>query len=122
VDLPVPAALPDRPALTGANGIDAMSAHISPISSYVKIFAALMVLTVVTVAAAFYNMGALNNIVAMGIALLKAVLVILFFMHVKYSSKLIGLIVASSGLWLLIMFLITLSDYWTRGSFGILGK
>jgi cytochrome c oxidase subunit 4 len=99
-----------------------MSAHISPISSYVKIFAALMVLTVVTVAAAFVNMGALNNVVAMGIALLKAVLVILFFMHVKYSSKLIGLIVASSGLWLLIMFLITLTDYWTRGSFGILGR
>jgi cytochrome c oxidase subunit 4 len=99
-----------------------MSAHISSIGNYVKIFAALMVLTAITVAAAFVDMGALNNVVAMGIALLKAALVILFFMHVRYSSKLIGLIVVSSVLWLAIMFLLTLADYWTRGSFGILGR
>jgi cytochrome c oxidase subunit IV len=99
-----------------------MSTHISPVSTYLKIFAALMALTAVTVAAAFVDMGALNNVVAMGIALFKAALVVLFFMHVRYGSKLIGLIVVSSVLWLAIMFLITLSDYWTRGSFGILGR
>jgi cytochrome c oxidase subunit 4 len=99
-----------------------MSAHISPVANYVKIFGALMVLTAITVAAAFVDMGALNNVVAMGIALLKATLVVLFFMHVRYGSKLIGLIVLSSVLWLAIMFLLTLADYWTRGSFGILGK
>ena len=99
-----------------------MSAHISSIGNYVRIVAALMVLTAITVAAAFVDMGALNNVVAMGIALLKAALVILFFMHVRYSSQLLGLIVVSRVLCLAIMFLLTLADYWTRGSFGILGR
>ena len=99
-----------------------MSVHISSVASYVKIFLALMILTAVTVGAAFIDMGALNNIVAMGIALFKAGLVVLFFMHVRYGTKMIPLIVVSSVAWLAIMFLITMSDYWTRGSFGILGK
>ncbi len=65
-----------------------MSGHISPKSTYYAIFGALMVLTAVTVGVAFINLGALNFPVAIAIAITKATLVILFFMHVKYSSQL----------------------------------
>jgi len=99
-----------------------MSAHISPVSTYVKVFATLMVLTLVTVGAAYIDMAWANNAVAMAIALAKAILVILFFMHVKTSSRLIALVVAAAGLWLAFMFALTLQDYMTRGLFGIVGK
>jgi cytochrome c oxidase subunit IV len=99
-----------------------MSAHISPVSTYVKVFLALMVFTVVTVAAAYVDMAWANNAVAMAIALAKAILVILFFMHVRTSSRLIGLVVAGAGLWLVFLFALTFQDYMTRGVFGIVGK
>ena len=63
-----------------------MAGHISPKSTYYAIFGALMVLTAVTVAVAFVNLGSFNFPVAIGIAITKATLVILFFMHAKYSS------------------------------------
>ena len=63
------------------------SVHVSPLSTYLSIFAALMVLSAITVGAAFVNLGSLNPIVAMAIAVLKATLVILFFMHVKYEAN-----------------------------------
>jgi len=89
--------------------------HIVPRSLYYAVFAALMVLTAVTVGAAFVDLGVLNVGVALGIAVVKAALVVLFFMHVKYSSRLVQLVVLASIFWLLILFLITLSDYVTRG-------
>jgi len=89
--------------------------HIVPRSLYYAVFAALMVLTAVTVGAAFIDLGALNVGVALGIAVVKAALVVLFFMHVKYSSRLVQLVVLASIFWLLILFLVTLSDYVTRG-------
>jgi len=55
-----------------------------------------------------------NTFVALAIAFAKATCVVLYFMHVKYSSRLIGLFVVSSILWLIILFAFTLSDYWTR--------
>jgi caa(3)-type oxidase subunit IV len=70
-----------------------MSGHVSPKSVYYSIFGALMVLTVITVAAAFVNLGSLNFPVALAIAIIKATLVVLFFMHVKYSSRLTKLVV-----------------------------
>ena len=71
--------------------------------------------TGLTVVAAFYDFpGPLNAVVALTIAVIKATLVVLFFMHVRYSGKLIWLVIASALLWLAIMFAITLSDYWTR--------
>ena len=92
-----------------------MSGHISPKSTYYAIFGALMVLTVVTVAVAFVNLGAFNFPVALGIAITKATLVILFFMHVKYSSRLTKLFVGMSFFFLLILFALTLTDYLSRG-------
>ena len=92
-----------------------MSAHIVPKSTYYAIFAALMVGTALTVGAAFVDLGALNTLVALLIAFTKATLVVLFFMHVKYSPRLTWLVVISSVFWLGLLLFITLGDYVTRG-------
>jgi cytochrome c oxidase subunit IV len=88
------------------------TAHVVPVPVYLGVFAALMVLTLVTVWAAGQDFGPANTLVAMGIAVTKAVLVILFFMHVKYSSRLVWLVVAAAFVWLILMLGITLSDYY----------
>jgi cytochrome c oxidase subunit 4 len=95
-----------------------MSGHISPKSTYYTIFGALMVLTAVTIAVAFVHLGALNFPVALAIAITKATLVILFFMHVKYSSKLVKMICAMAFFFLMIMFGLTMTDYLSRGWFA----
>ena len=88
--------------------------HIVSWRVYVGIFAALMALTALTVWAAFQDFGTLNVTIALGIAIVKATLVILFFMHVSHSSRLTQLIVASGVFGLLILFTFTLADYLTR--------
>jgi cytochrome c oxidase subunit 4 len=85
------------------------------VRTYLVVFAALMVLLVVTVAVAFVHLGPLNLAAALAIAIVKATLVILFFMHVIYSSRLTKVFVAAGLFWLLILFGLTLSDYMTRG-------
>jgi cytochrome c oxidase subunit IV len=85
-----------------------------PMSTYLAIFIALMVLLVVTVVAAFIPLGEANMIVAMIIASLKAALVILYFMHVKFASRLTKVFVAASFVWLAIMFVMTFMDYISR--------
>ena len=94
-----------------------MSGHVSPKSTYYAIFGALMVLTAVTVAVAFINLGTFNFPVALGIAITKATLVILFFMHVKYSSRLTKLVCGGAFFFLLILFTLTMTDYLSRGWF-----
>jgi cytochrome c oxidase subunit 4 len=94
-----------------------MAGHISPKTTYYTIFGALMVLTAITVTVAFINLGNLNFPVALGIAILKATLVVLFFMHVKYSSRLTKLICGTAFFFLVILFGLTLSDYLSRGWF-----
>ena len=94
-----------------------MSGHISPKNTYYMIFGTLMVLTAVTVGAAFTNLGILNFPVALAIAIFKATLVILFFMHVKYSSRLTKLVCGGAFFFLLILFALTMSDYLSRGWF-----
>ena len=94
-----------------------MAGHISPKSTYFTIFGALMVCTILTVTAAFINLGDLNFPVALTIAIFKATLVVLFFMHVKYGSKLTKLVVATAFFFLGIMLTLTLSDYLSRGWF-----
>ena len=94
-----------------------MSGHISPKTTYYTIFGALMVLTAITVTVAFINLGPLNFPVALGIAILKATLVILFFMHVKYSSQMTKLICGAAFFFLCVLFALTLSDYLSRGWF-----
>jgi cytochrome c oxidase subunit IV len=87
--------------------------HIVPVSTYITVFLILMVMTFATVWAAGQDFGAFNTVVAMAIAIFKATLVILFFMHVKYSPRLTQLVVAGAFLWLGIMLAITLNDYYS---------
>ncbi len=93
-----------------------MSEHIVSRKVYFAIFGALMLGTAATVIVAFIDLGGqFNTVVALTIAVIKATLVVLYFMHVRYSSRLTWVIVGSGLFWLGIMFALTLSDYWTRG-------
>ena len=89
-------------------------AHIAPASMYYKVFAALIVGTILTVAAAKVDMGALNNVVMLVIACTKATLVILFFMHVRWGTRLTWVVAAAGFFWLLLLFSV-LADYASRG-------
>jgi cytochrome c oxidase subunit IV len=89
-------------------------AHIASVKSYVGIFATLMVFTVITVFVAYVNLGQMNKVVALGIATIKATLVILYFMHVKYSSRLTKLVVVSGFFFLIILLSLTMVDYGSR--------
>jgi len=89
--------------------------HVAPKSMYYMVFGALILGTILTVAAAKVDMGALNNIVMLAIACTKASLVILFFMHVRWSSRLTWVVAMAGFFWLLILFGIGMSDYMSRG-------
>ena len=95
-----------------------MSEHIVSRNVYYLIFGALLVGTALTVAAAWYDLdwifpGA-NTVVALTIAVVKATLVVLYFMHVRYSSRLIWVVVVAGFFWLGIMFALTMTDYLSR--------
>jgi cytochrome c oxidase subunit IV len=93
-----------------------MSEHIVSVRVYVTIFLVLLVGTALTVVAAFYDFPwRLNTIVALTIATIKATFVVLYFMHVRYSTRLVWVIVASALFWMGILFAFTFSDYMTRG-------
>jgi cytochrome c oxidase subunit 4 len=96
-----------------------MSEHIVSLKVYVLIFLALMVGTALTVWAGLQDFpGQLNVIIALTIAVTKATLVVLYFMHVRYSSRLVWIVFGSALFWLAILFALTLSDYWTRDWFN----
>lgn len=97
-----------------------MSQHIVPLRVYFAVFAALIVFTFVTVWVAFIDLGVMNNVIMLTIACTKALLVILYFMHVRYSPRLTWVFVAAGFFWLLILLVFTLSDYMTRG--GLTGE
>jgi cytochrome c oxidase subunit 4 len=88
--------------------------HIVTPVQYSMVFAALLIGTALTVVAAKIDLGALNPVIALGIACTKAVIVILFFMHVKYQSKLIKLTVSAGFFTFLVLITMTLSDYISR--------
>src|SRR5438093_6424795 len=90
-------------------------AHILPTRIYYAVFATLLVLTGVTVWVATHNWGNLNILVAITIAVTKALLVILYFMHVRYTARLTRLFVAAGFFWLVILLSLTMGDYLTRG-------
>jgi cytochrome c oxidase subunit 4 len=92
-----------------------MEEHIVPKRVYFTIFGALVVLTIATIIVANFDLGRLNAIVALTIAVLKATLVVLYFMHVRYGSKLTWVFVCAGLIWLIILVAFTLSDYMTRG-------
>jgi cytochrome c oxidase subunit IV len=96
--------------------------HVVSLKIYFAVFATLIVFTAVTVAVAFYDLGPWNTIVAMGIAVTKATLVILYFMHVRYSDRLTRIVVASGFFWLAIMVVLILSDYLSRNWLRVPGR
>ena len=92
------------------------SKHVVSIKLYAVVFGALIALTLTTTAAAFIDLsGSLNTVVALTIAVVKAILVILFFMHARYGSRLTWVFVGAGFFWLAIMMALTLSDFLTRG-------
>jgi cytochrome c oxidase subunit 4 len=96
-----------------------MSGHIVSKSLYYGIFAALMVLTGITVWVSGLDLGLLNTPVALLIAVTKATLVVLYFMHVRYSTRLTWVVVVSGIFWLAILFVLTMSDYLSRTWLGL---
>ena len=88
--------------------------HIVTPFQYMLVFATLLVGTGLTVLAAYFDMGPLNPILALGIATFKAVVVILFFMHVKFQSRLIKMTVGAGFFTFLVLITMTLSDYISR--------
>src|SRR5205085_2277541 len=93
---------------------DPHAEHHVPMSTYTVIITLLMIGLIVTVIAAFIPLGELNMIVAMTIATIKAALVVLYFMHAKFASRLTKVFVSASFLWLVILFALTWSDYISR--------
>ena len=88
--------------------------HIIPLADYFKVFGALIVLTVITVAASRVDFGAFNTLIAFGIATVKAVLVMAIFMHLKYDNMMNRVIIGSSFLFLLLMWFFCILDIVTR--------
>ena len=88
--------------------------HIVTPVTYMIVFGTLLLFTAITVGAAYVDLGVLNPVVALGIASFKAVVVILFFMHVKYQSRLVKLTVAAGFFTFLVLITMTLSDYISR--------
>ena len=96
--------------------------HIDSVGTYVKILLALLVATGVTTAVARVDLGGFSVVVALGIASVKMILVALFFMHIRHSTKLTRLVVLGGLLWLGILLLLTMTDFATRGILGVPGK
>ena len=88
--------------------------HITSLGVYIGIFAALMVGTIVTVAASRVDLGWMNTPIALAIAVIKTALVILFFMHAIHSTRLTWVVIISSFVWLGVLFVLTFADYLTR--------
>lgn len=88
---------------------------VTGVGVYLGVFAALMVLTVITVAAAWVDMGLLNTPVALAIAGTKATIVVLFFMEVRHAHPITKLVVVSGLLWMIILLVLTFNDYISRG-------
>ncbi len=91
-----------------------MNSHIVPRKIYVIIWAALLLLLLLTWGIAQFNLGPFNIVAALTIAVIKMLLVILFFMNVRHSPRRTWIFVAAGFVWLLIMIYLVLSDYFTR--------
>jgi len=101
--------------MTGHHTIDSAK-------TYVFVFLALICATILTTAVAFVDLGAFSVVVALVIAVCKMLLVALFFMHVRHSTALTKLVLSGALLWLLILILITMSDFQSRGWLGVPGR
>ncbi|HTA44909.1 MAG TPA: cytochrome C oxidase subunit IV family protein [Bryobacteraceae bacterium] len=96
--------------------------HVVPKRVYFLVFFTLIVLTWVTTYVATLDLGRWNIFVALAIAIFKASIVALFFMHVFYSTRLTKMIVVAAIFWLILLLFITMADLWTRGWMGVPGR
>jgi cytochrome c oxidase subunit 4 len=96
--------------------------HIVPKRVYFVVFATLIAMTWVTTLVSRIDLGRLNIFVALSIAIFKASLVILFFMHVKYGTRLTKMIVLAGLYWLVLLLFLAMMDIWTRGWMGVPGR
>jgi cytochrome c oxidase subunit 4 len=95
---------------------------VDSVGTYIAVLTALLCATVLTTAVAYVDLGAFSTVIALGIACGKMLLVALFFMHVRYSTKLTRLVLVGGLLWLGILLLMTLMDFESRGWIGVPGK
>jgi cytochrome c oxidase subunit IV len=95
-----------------------MTEHIVPRRIYYQVYGVLIACTFLTWWIAGFELGAFNAVAALTIAVFKAGLVVLFFMHARYASRLIWLVAVAGVFWLGILLTLTLSDYWTRAWSG----
>jgi cytochrome c oxidase subunit IV len=93
--------------------------HVVPLSVYGWNFAALMVLLVLTLVAALFDLGTFNTIIALTIAVAKALLIVLYFMHLRWSSSLVRVFAGAALFWLTILFVLSLDDYFSRPWFRL---
>jgi cytochrome c oxidase subunit 4 len=99
-----------------------MTGHVDSIKTYVGVLLTLLVLTGLTTAVAYVDLGPFSVVVALSIAVIKMLFVALFFMHLRHSNQLTKLVVLGGLMWLGIMLVLTLSDFATRGWIGVPGK
>jgi cytochrome c oxidase subunit IV len=96
--------------------------HIDSVGTYVKVLVTLLFLTALTTAVAYVDLGVFSTVVALSIAVIKMLLVALFFMHIRHSTKLTRLVVVGGLVWLMILLLLTMTDFATRNMIGVPGK
>lgn len=94
--------------------MSASGPHVVPVKTYVTVFAALLILAGLTTAVAFVDLGAFNTPIALAIALVKMLMVLLIFMHVLYSGKLIRAVIVAAFFWLALLVGLTWNDYHSR--------
>jgi len=99
-----------------------MSDHSVPLKIYIGVFSVLMVLTFVTIQVAFLDLGILNTVAAVSIACIKASLVVLYFMHARYGTRLVWVVVMAAAAWFLILIALTMGDYASRGWLSLPGS
>jgi cytochrome c oxidase subunit 4 len=99
-----------------------VSEHIEPKKTYLYVFAALIALTLVTTGVAYVDLGPFSVVVAMTIAVGKMLLVALFFMHLRYGTNVMKVVVAAGLIWFGIMFTLTMADFVSRGWLPVPGK
>ncbi len=92
--------------------------HITPFSTYIKVFSILILLTIITVAASRINMGAMNSVIAMLIATVKAMIVVLWFMHMKYEDKLNRAVFGTAFFFAFVFYTFIAIDVFTRHNFA----
>jgi len=96
--------------------------HIDSVKTYVVVFLALIAATLITTAVAFVDLGPFSVVVALAIAVCKMLLVALFFMHVRYSTKLTRLVLLGGALWMFILLGMTYTDFGSRTWMGVPGR